>query len=108
MQTVMHIESALAAHFKQPEGPSVPGTSWLVRIEHGGQLHHARVKALLASDATRATRKDDAYQARTAMQYLAAEIENGWNPAHDRDHEIHIGNPHGQPADPVKPWWRFW
>jgi len=105
MQTVMHIESALAAHFKQPEGPSVPGTSWLVRIEHGGQLHHARVKALLASDATRATRKDDAYQARTAMQYLAAEIENGWDPAELREHTIQIGNPHGQAP---QPWWKFW
>ena len=108
MQIPMSIESGLAAHFKQPEGPSLPGVAWLVRIEHGGKLYHARVKALLAPDATKATRKDDGYQARTVMQYLAAEIENGWNPAHDRDHEIHIGNPHGQPADPVKPWWRFW
>lgn len=105
MQIPMSIESALEAHFKQADGPSLPGVSWLVRIEHGGHLYHARVKALLAPDATKATRRDDGYQARTTMRYLAAEIENGWNPAQEREHTIHIGNPHGQPA---QPWWKFW
>ena len=105
MPISMSIESGLAAHFKQPDGPSLPGTSWLVRIEYGGSLYHARVKALLAPDATKATRKDDGYQAQTTMQYLAAEIENGWNPAQEREHTIQIGNPPGQPAPP---WWRFW
>lgn len=106
MQIPMSIESALAAHFKQPDGPSLPGVSWLVRIEHGGRSYHARVKALLAPDASRATRKDEGYQARTTMQYLAAEIEAGWNPAQEREHTIQIGNPHGQ--QPVRAWWRFW
>lgn len=105
MPISMSIESGLAAHFKQPEGPSLPGVSWLVRIEYGGGLYHARVKALLAPDATKATRKDDGYQAQTTMQYLADEIENGWHPAEEREHTIHIGNPPGQPAPP---WWRFW
>ena len=106
MAVSMSIESALAAHFKQADGPSLPGVSWLVRIEHDGQLHYARVKALLAPDATKATRKDDGYQARTTMEYLAAEIENGWNPAQEREHTIHIGNPHGAPAPRVG--WKFW
>ena len=101
----MAIESGLAAHFKQADGPSLPGVDWLVRIDHGGRTDYARVKALLTADATKATRKDQAYQAHTTMQYLAAEIENGWNPAEQREHTIHIGNPHGQPA---KPWWQFW
>ncbi|MEO8059850.1 MAG: hypothetical protein ABI671_16170 [Burkholderiales bacterium] len=101
----MTIESALAAHFKQPVGPSVAGVSWLVRIEHSGHPHHARVKALLAANASRATRRDQDYQARTTMQYLAALIESGWNPAQEREHTIEIGNP---PGAPLRPWWRFW
>jgi hypothetical protein len=101
----MSIESGLAAHFKRPDGPSVPGVSWLVRIEHEGQVHHARVKALLAPDATRATRRDQGYQAQTTMEYLADEIERGWSPDDTREHEIEIGNPAG--AAP-RPWWRFW
>jgi len=105
MHIPMRIEGGLAAHFKQADGPSLPGVSWLVRIEHGGNLHYARVKALLAPDATRATRRDDGYQVRTTMQYLADQIEKGWNPADEREHVIHIGNPHGAPA---RPWWRFW
>lgn len=76
-----------------------------MRIEHGGHLHHACVKALLAPDVAKATRMDDGYQSRTTMQYLAAEIEGGWNAAHEREHTIHIGNPHGQPAARS---WQFW
>jgi hypothetical protein len=82
MQILMSIESALEAQFKQPDGPSLPGVSWLVRIDHGGQVHHVRVQAL-----------------------LAAEIVSGWNPAQEREHTIHMGNLHGQPA---QPWWGFW
>lgn len=108
MQIPMFIESALAAHFKQAQGPSMPGVSWLVRIEYGGLSHHARVKALLSPDATKATRKDEGYQARTTMEYLAAQIQNGWDPAQEREHVIHIGNPHGEPPTPARPWWRFW
>jgi len=105
MQIPMTIESALAAHFKQPDGPSVAGVSWLVRIEHGGRPHHARVKALLAADASRTTCRDQDYQARTTMQYLAALIESGWDPAQEREHTIQIGNPPGAPS---RPWWKLW
>jgi hypothetical protein len=101
----MSIQSGLAAHFRQAEGPSLQGVSWLVRIDRDGQTHHARVKALLAPSATRATRKDEAYQAQTSMQYLADEIERGWNPADEREHTIHIGNPVDQRP---QPWWKFW
>ena len=105
----MSIESGLAAHFKQPDGPSMPGVSWLVRIEHGGQAHHARVKALLAASASRATRRDQGYQARMAMQYLAALINSGWNPAQEREHTIEIGDPPGAPGrEPPRRWWKLW
>lgn len=105
MQIPMSIESGLSAHFKQPDGSSVPGVSWLVRIEHRGGSYHARVMALFAAGASRATRRDESYQARATMEYLAALIESGWNPAQEREHAIEIGNP---PAAPGRPWWRLW
>ena len=45
----MAVESALSAHFKQADGPSVPGVDCLVRIERDGRTHHARVRALLSA-----------------------------------------------------------
>ena len=113
----MAIESALSAHFLQPDGPSLPGVDWLVRIERDGRTHHARVRALLQPGASKATRKDQAYQAQTTMQYLADQLEAGWDPADEREHVIHIGDPHGQAPDAAigqasgdapKPWWKFW
>jgi len=90
----MAVESGLSAHFKQPDGPSLPGVDWLVRIERDGRIHHARVRALLQPCASQATRKDQAYQAQTTMQYLADQLEAGWDPADEREHVIHIGDPH--------------
>lgn len=106
----MRVESGLAAHFKEPDGRSRPGVLWLIGLLHGGGTYHVRVKALLADDATRATRKNDRYQAETAMQYLAAQLNAGWHPSQEREHVIHISNPlssNGTSAA-VKPWWRFW
>ena len=113
----MAVESGLSAHFKQPDGPSLPGTDWLVRIERDGRTHHARVRSLLQPSASKATRNDQAYQAQTTMQYLADQMEGGWDPANEREHLIHIGDPHGQASaatgveatgDAAKPWWKFW
>ena len=113
----MAIESGLSAHFKQPDGPSLPGTDWLVRIERDGSTYHARVRALLQAGASKATRDDPAYQAQTTMQYLADQMESGWNPADEREHVIHIGDPHGTAPQPeeghapdgaAKPWWKLW
>jgi len=108
---LMRIESGLAAHFKQADGPSRPGTLWTVGIKHGNEHYQAMVKALLADDATAATRKDEKYQAQTAMQYLDERIRQGWHPSQMQDHTIHISNPNfdgGGGGEPAKPWWRFW
>ena len=104
----MAVESALSAHFKQADGPSLPGVEWLVRIERDGRTHHARVRALLQPGASKATRADQAYQAQTTVQYLADQMESGWDPAHEREHLIHIGDPHGQAPAAAKPWWKVW
>ena len=113
----MAVESGLSAHFKQADGPSLPGTDWLVRIERDGRTYYARVRALLQPGASKATRKDQAYQAQTTMQYLADQMESGWDPADEREHVIHIGDPLGQaPEAPgsmpqaaaAKPWWKLW
>lgn len=102
----MSIESAPAAHLDQPDGPSMPGVSRLIRIELGGRARHARVKTMLAAYATQATRPDDAYQARTTMHELTAAIDNGWNPTQQRKHTIHIDNARDQPA--LTAWRRIW
>ena len=108
----MRIESGLAAHFKEPGSPSRPGVLWLVGLQYGGQTYKIRIKALLADDATKATRKNEKYQVQTAMQYLATELGRGWHPSQERDHTIHIGNPLAPSGTSVsvdrRPWWRFW
>jgi len=106
----LRVEGALSAHFKQPSGPSRPGTDWVLGLSRGAETHRVRVRAYLAPDATAATRADTAYQARTVMQYLTDLLERGWNPAEEREHVITLGNPAGGGAAPPphKPWWRPW
>jgi hypothetical protein len=107
---LMRIERGLSAHFKQADGSSRPGVEWAVGLKRGDELHTVMVKALLAEDATRATRGDSEYQARTAMQYLNDQLDAGWHPAQQREHVIYIGNPRGAAAADAakKPWWKLW
>lgn len=119
---LMRIEGGLTAHFKEPDGTSRPGVEWAVGIKRGEELHTVMVKALLADNATAATRANQDYQARTAMQYLNDQLHSGWDPAQPKEHVIYISNPIGSnpignepsdgrvsPAAPAKkPWWKLW
>jgi hypothetical protein len=113
---LMRIERGLSAHFKQGDGTSRPGVEWSVGLKRGNELHSVTVKALLADDASAATRANSEYQARTAMQYLNDQLSAGWNPAQEREHVIYITNPtstnprgpHEMHAAQRKPWWKLW
>lgn len=110
---VMRIESGLSAHFKQANGCSRPGVDWAIDMRQGETVYRVRVRGLLADDASPSTRKDEAYQARTAMQYLDTLLTQDWLPQEERAHVITIGNPLSAPEHteaPVanRPWWKIW
>jgi hypothetical protein len=108
---LMRIERGLSAHFKEGDGASRQGVEWSVGLKRGNELHSVTVKALLADDASAATRANSEYQARTAMQYLNDQLNAGWDPAQPREHVIYIGNPvvtDASSAADKKPWWKLW
>jgi hypothetical protein len=110
---LMRIENGLEAHFKEPNGGSRPGVDWAIDMKNGEKVYRVRVRALLADDASARTRKDEKYQARTAMQYLDSLLTEGWHPDEERLHTIYIGNPKesfadAEAAESTKPWWKFW
>lgn len=109
----MRTKNGLSAHFKQANGGSRPGVDWAIELTRAGVVYHVRVRGLLADDASRSTRKDEAYQARTAMQYLDSLLSRGWDPQEERTHVITIGNPlnapeHTEAPAANRPWWKFW
>ncbi len=110
---LMRVENGLSAHFKEPDGTSRPGVHWAIGIKRGEETFKVLVKALLTDDATNTTRRDQEYQAQTAMQYLNDQLKSGWHPAQEREHTIYIGNPHSTSnreaaAHSNKPWWKVW
>ena len=113
---LMRIEGALAAHFKQADGTSRPGTDWKVGLKRGDEIHTIFVRTYLSSDANAATRADTNYQGRTVMGYLNDLLRGGWSPGGDPPAAIVIGNsadaagaaPAPAPAPAKKPWWRIW
>ena len=112
-QWQMRIEGGLAAHFKQPDGTSRPGTDWVVGLKRGDAEYKVMVRALLSEDATRATRSDQRYQAQTVLGYISDLLDKGWTPNQPGDLQITILNPQGASAGEAsaqgaKPWWRFW
>jgi len=119
---LMRIEGGLNAHFKEANGPSRPGVDWAVGLKRGDEVHTVMVRALLADNATPATRANQDYQARTAMQYLNDQLNSGWHPTQPKEHVIYISNPIGSnaaggdapdgaanaAAPTKKPWWKLW
>jgi hypothetical protein len=90
---LMRVENGLSARFKEPNGNSRPGVHWTIGLKRGEETYQVLVKAFLTDDATDETRRDQEYQARTAMQYLNDQLIGGWHPAEEKDHTIYIGNP---------------
>src|SRR5919206_4142491 len=89
-QWLMRIEGGLAAHFKQPDGTSRPGTDWLVGLKRGAEEYKVRVRALLSEDATQATRDDQQYQAQTVFGYVSDLLDQGWTPEQGGNLQITI------------------
>ena len=108
-QWLMRIEGSLEAHFIQPDGSSRPGVDWAVGLKRGESTYKVFVRSYLSEDATRQTRADTEYQARTVMGYLNDLLDQGWTPDQPEGLSIVIQNPAGTTPDvPEKPWWRFW
>ena len=106
---LMRVEAGLDAHFKQPDGPSRPGTDWRIGLKRGDEVHTVLVRTYSDKDMTSAVRADTTYLGRTVMQYLDDVLRAGWTPVQERGHVITIGNPPpGTPIQPRRPWWRFW
>ena len=106
---LMRVEKGLAAHFKQENGPSRPGVMWAVQLKRGDALQTAMVKVLFATDASTEVRSDKEGQAQAAMQYLNAQLANGWHPGTEIEHTIVFGTAIAAAvAKEQKPWWRIW
>lgn len=104
----MRIEGALAAHFKQADGSSCPGTDWAVGLKNGEATYKVFVRAYLSDDITRKAKADQEYQGKTVMGYLNDLIMQGWQPDQPRDLVIVIQNPTEVSTPSKKSKWRFW
>jgi hypothetical protein len=110
----MRVEKGLSAHFKQPNGPSRPGTDWAVGIKRGDEVHTVHVRTYMADDLAQNLRDDSQYQARTAMSYLNDMLQKGLDPTNPGELAITLTNPPGTPsvtpadAPPKKSRWKFW
>jgi hypothetical protein len=103
----MRIEGALAAHFKQADGSSRPGTDWAVSLKNGDKTYKVFVRAYLSNDITPRAKADREYQGKTVLGYLNDLINQGWHPDQQRDLVIVIQNTTGAPP-PKKSRWHLW
>jgi hypothetical protein len=101
------IEGAMQAHFKQPDGPSRPGTDYKVGLKRGEQVCGIFVRAYLADDLTPAARADTHYQQQTVIGYVFDRLTPDWAPTGEMFPfpALTILNPdpgHAHPAAPRK------
>ena len=110
-QCLMRIEGALAAHFKQADGSSRPGTDWAVGLKQGDKTYNVMVRAYLSADITPQAKADQEYQGKTVMGYLNDLIMQGWLPDQPRELVITIQNPtipSTAKTPSKKSKWRLW
>ena len=77
----VRVESALNAHFKQPDGSSRPGTDWKIGLKRGNEIQTTIVRAYLGDTVSAATREDTNYQGQTVLGYVFDRLNAGWTPA---------------------------
>jgi hypothetical protein len=75
------IDGTLAAHFKQPDGTSRPGTDYKVSLKNGETVQQIFVRTHLAADLTPAARGDTEYQGQTVIRYVFDRLAQGWVPS---------------------------
>jgi hypothetical protein len=107
-QMHLKIVNGLQAHFIQPDGPSRPGTDWIVSCKNGGVEHRVMVRTY--SDKT--PRRTPEQHASAAMAFVAGKLEQGWAPVGD-DEPAELVVPDdfvGELLAPAKsrPWWKVW
>jgi len=77
------IEGAMQAHFKQPDGPSRPGTDYKIGLKRGDEVRQIFVRAYLADNLTSAARADAHYQQQTVIGYVFDRLTPDWKPTEE-------------------------
>jgi hypothetical protein len=97
------VESALHAHFKQPDGSSRPGTDWKIGLRRGDETRTVIVRAYLADTVSAATRANTNYQGQTVLGYVFDRLAAGWVPADEPLPGLTILDPSPDQAVPALP-----
>jgi hypothetical protein len=71
------ITGGLNAHFKQPDGPSKPGTDWAVTLKRGPEVHRILVRSYARGDG-KTSQQDEISM---VLRYVADRLRQGWAPS---------------------------
>jgi len=99
----------LKAHFKDPDGPSRPGTDWLVALRNDAQEYRIVVRAYADDVAGIAQDREVAM----VLDFVTRLLGQGWTPDEWKGQpgELTLSGSQADRATDTrraKPWWRFW
>jgi len=103
MNNTITVEKGLAAHFKQPSGPSRPGVDWAVRIA-GDQSGMVIVRTYFSSDPPKEDEKPAL--ADKAVRLVRQKLEQGWAPEPGCLLQVDDTGDASHAAQ-KKPWWKI-
>ncbi len=72
----IEITGGLNAHFKQPDGPSKPGTDWAVSLKRGPEVHRILVRSYARGDGKISQQQEIGM----VLHYVAGLVGRGWMP----------------------------
>jgi hypothetical protein len=72
----IEITGGLNAHFKQPDGPSKPGTDWAITLKRGAEGHRILVRSYARGEGKVSQQQEIGM----VLQYVAGLLGQGWTP----------------------------
>ena len=77
----IEITGGLNAHFKQPNGPSKPGTDWAVTLKRGAEDHRIFVRSYARGDGKISQQQEISM----VLRYVAGLLGRGWTPGDSKE-----------------------
>jgi hypothetical protein len=102
----LSVTSGLSAHFKQPDGPSVPGVDWIVSVSGPDVNTNVLVRTLFSSGPPDQSEQES--MAELALAQVRSKLAGGWKPADGESIEVEreMTQPKNEPYSKMRAFWK--
>jgi hypothetical protein len=102
----LSVASGLSAHFKQPDGSSLPGVDWFVNVSGPDVNTNVLVRTLFSSDPPDQSEQES--MSKLALAEVRSRLAAGWKPEDGESIEVEreMTQQRNQPYSKMRAFWK--